>query len=55
MPDSKKKIEEMTEEELKKLIEKEEKRELSDAAQAIIKKNKASPDELEILKKFRKE
>jgi len=55
MPDSKKRIAEMDEEELKKLIKKEAEVKLSDAAQAIIKKNKASPDELEILKKFRKE
>jgi len=54
MPDSKKKIEEMNEEELKELIEKAEKTMLSDAAQTIIKKNKAGPDELEILRKFRK-
>ena len=48
---SKEEIETMKEEELKKLIEKEEKMKLSEAAQTIIKKNKASSDELELLRR----
>ena len=48
---SNKEIEDMDEEELKKLIEKDDKTELSSAAQTIIKKNKASSDELELLRR----
>jgi hypothetical protein len=55
MPASNKRIEDMNKEELEDLIKKVEKMKLSNTAQTIIDKNKASDNELRLLETIRKE